>query len=116
VNSVAQWNPAEVPSGLSIYANAVPLSQTLPPSLFLSGPPPFWPSGKPFPGIGPDVAGGNIPNVGGHAYTNPAQDCYTNVMSGSTTSPVGALTFNANNCYGAVTLPAPPTNLTIVIN
>ena len=116
VNGVAQWNPAEVPSGLSIYANAVPLSQTLPPSLFLSGPPPFWPSGKPFPGIGPDVAGGNIPNVGGHAYTNPAQDCYTNVMGGSTTSPVGALTFNANNCYGAVTLPAPPTNLTIVIN
>jgi len=116
VNGAVQWNSAEVPSGLSIYANAVPLSQILPASFYLSGTPSFWPSSKPFPGIGPDVTGGNILNIGGHAYTNPAEDCYTNVMGGSTTSSVGVLTFNANKCYGTVTLPAAPTNLSVIVN
>jgi hypothetical protein len=115
VNGSAQWNPAEVPSGLSIYANAVPLNRTLPTSFYLPGRPSFWPSSKPFPGIGPDVVGGNVPNTGGHAYTIPAEDCYKNVMAGSITSEVGVLTFNAKNCYGqSVSTIAPPTNLTVV--
>ena len=114
VNAIVQWNSAEVPSSLGIYANAVPLAHTLPSSFYLPGRPSFWPSSKPFPGIGPDVTGGNISNVGGHAYTNPAEDCYTNVMGGSTTSVVGVLTFNANNCYGqSISAIAPPTNLAV---
>lgn len=116
VNGAVQWNAAEVPSGLSLYANAVPATHTLPASFFLTGAPSFWPSSKPFPGIGPDVTGGNIPNVAGHAYTNPAEDCYTNVMGGSTTSPMGVLTFNANKCYSAQSLPLAPTNLTVVVH
>jgi hypothetical protein len=115
VNASAQWNSAEVPSSLGIYANAVPSTHTLPSSFYLSGRPAFWPSSKPFPGTGPDVTGGNIPNAGGHAYTNPAEDCYTNVMAGSITSEVGVLTFNAKNCYGQSTgTVAPPSNLTVV--
>jgi hypothetical protein len=116
VNASVQWNSAEVPSILSIYANAVPSTQTLPASFYLSGKPSFWPSSKPFPGIGPDVTGGNILNAGGHAYSNPAQDCYANVMGGSTTSEVGVITtFSAKNCYGQSTSTiAPPTNLQVV--
>lgn len=117
VNAAVQWNSSEVPSGLSLYANAVPSSQTLPSSFYLSSAPSFWPNSKPFPGIGPDVTGGNIPNVGGHAYTNPAEDCYTSVMGGSTTSVLSPLTFNADQCYGQSTSTiAAPTNLTVVVN
>ena len=115
VNASAQWNAAEVPSGLSIYANAVPSTHSLPSSFYLSGKPSFWPSSKPFPGIGPDITGGNIANAGGHAYTIPAEDCYVSVMGGSITSEVGVLTFNAKNCYGQTTSTiAPPTNLKVV--
>lgn len=115
VNGAVQWSSLEVPSGLSIFANAVPSTHVLPSSFYLSAKPSFWPSAKPFPGIGPDVSGGNVPNVGGFAYTNPAQDCYVNVMGGSTTSEVGVLVFNAKNCYAQSTSSvAPPTNLTVV--
>ena len=114
VSAGVQWNSAEVPSSLSIYANAVPSTHTLPTSFYLSGRPSFWPSSKPFPGIGPDVTGG-ISTVAGHAYTIPAQDCFTNVMGGSVTSAVGVLLFNANNCYAQSTASiAPPTNLIVV--
>jgi hypothetical protein len=115
VNNSAQWNSAEVPSSLPIYANAVPATHTLPISFYLSGKPSFWPSSKPFPGVGPDVTGGNIASAGGHAYTIPAEDCFRNVMGGSITSEVGVLTFNAKSCYGqSTTTIAAPTNLTVV--
>jgi len=106
VNAAVRWNSSEVPSGLSIYANPVPSNETLPSSFFLSSAPSWWPSTKPFPPIGPDVTGGNLSGVNGHAYSIPAEDCYVNVMGGSATSEVGVITtFNANNCYGD---PAPP--------
>jgi len=96
---------SEVPSGIGSYANAVPSTQTLPPSFYLSQKPSFWGS-MPWPAIGPDVTGGNVANVAGHVFHNPAANCYLNVMGGQTDGSSGILTFNANNCY-ASTAPVP---------
>jgi len=51
----------------------------------------------PWPGIGPDITGG-LSNAFGHAYNNPAKNCYENVMHGTdgTGSP---LAFSAASCY-----------------
>lgn len=107
--------------GLSapVYPGLSSPSQTLPASFYLPSRPTWWvfPSGNsstPFPAIGPDVTGGNIANVGGYAYLTPAANCYLNVMGGLTNGTSGALTFNANSCYGASSVgstPAPPTGL-----
>jgi hypothetical protein len=88
VNSAVRWNSAEVPSALSdttgspsIYAVPVPASQSLPPSFFMSAQPSWWatPWGTPtWPAIGPDVTGGNIAGIGGHANNIPAALCYAN--------------------------------------
>jgi len=86
-------------SSATIWATGV--TQTLPASFYLSTKPNWWNSTIPFPGIGPDVTGGTGP--GGHAYINPAQACYQNVMGG-TDGTGGPLTFNASTCY-----PSPPT-------
>lgn len=114
-----RFNASEVPSGLSgaqgPFANPVPASQTLPASFYHSSKPAWWPSSKPWPAIGPDVTGGNIAGVGGHAYTNPAQDCYTNVMGGTANGTGAALTFNEASCY-STNQPAPPTSLGITVN
>lgn len=113
VNSSAQWNSSEVPSTISLYGNTVPSSNALPASFYLSARPNWWPSSKPFPPIGPDVTGGNVAGVGGHAYTIPAEDCYLNFMKGPANGTGGVLSFNASSCYGQAD-PAPdaPTNLT----
>ncbi len=113
VNAAVRWVASEVPSGLSAYANPVPQTQTLPPSLFRASKPTWWPASKPWPAIGPDVAGGNIAGVAGHAYTLPAQDCYTNLMKGPTSGTGTVLTFSASQCYtsssgGSSGLTAPP--------
>ena len=70
----------------------------------------------PYPPIGPDVSGGNITNLGGHAYLNPAANCYFNVMHGPANGSGGALTFSAATCYPTTTgsTPASPTNLRII--
>lgn len=125
VNAAVRFVATEIPSAfadatgtLSTFINALPISQTLPASFYYSSKPTWWPSGKAWPPIGPDVSGGNIANVGGHAFTIPAQDCYTNVMGGSATGTASsALTFSAATCYGSgsVQLPAPPTNLNAVV-
>jgi hypothetical protein len=103
-------NP-EVPSGLANYPNPVPASQSLPSSFYLSSKPSWW-SSMPWPAVGPDVTGGNVPNVGGHAYHNPAANCYLNVMGGKVDGSSGALAFNADNCYSRSVGPAPPGGLT----
>jgi hypothetical protein len=156
---------SEVPTSLSTYANSVPtLGDTgigqgaLPTSFYLSGIPSWWnfPNGTtaPFPGIGPDVAGGNIlkcaggtyantdvlsnsqctgtgsstsNTTAGHAYANPAMNCYFNVMAGqpdgsnsspTTTSSLTAYIFNANNCYytGTTVTVNPPSVVSAVIH
>ncbi|MGC1871370.1 MAG: glycosyl hydrolase family 28-related protein [Acidobacteriaceae bacterium] len=88
------------------------ISQTLPPSFYLSAQPSWWGS-LPFPATGPDVSGGSGP--GGHSYGNPAQACYLNTMGGSDGGAGGPLPFNAEKCYGGGTAsqaPEPATNLT----
>ena len=107
VNKAARWVSSEVPSGLSLYANAVPSGQSLPPSLYQSAKPSWWGT-MPWPAAGPDVTGGSDPT--GHVYANPAQACYTTTMGGTAAGTGSALSFNANNCYGG-NLIAPPTNL-----
>jgi hypothetical protein len=92
VNNAVRWVSGEVPTGAE-FPNAVPGNQTLPASFYLSAKPNWWPSGKAWPPIGPDVTGGNISGVGGFAYTIPSQDCYTS-LGGTLTN------FNSFTCYG----------------
>ena len=96
-----RWNPAEIPAGV-----AVPSTQNLPASLFLSAKPSWWGT-MPWPAIGPDVTGGQDP--AGHAYKIPTQVCYDN----SPKNADGTLVFSANSCYGNTpsSPPNPPTNL-----
>ena len=114
VTGGVQWNVSEVPSGLSQFANPVPPTQVLPASFYLSAKP-SWFGSVPWPPIGPDVTGGNIANVGGHAYKIPSQVCYSTVMGGPVDGVGNALSFNADTCYSGGTAPAPPTNLRIVV-
>jgi hypothetical protein len=113
VNGAVRFVASEVPTGLALYANPLP-SQTLPASLYLGAKPGWWPAAKPWPAIGPDVTGGNIANVAGHAYTIPAQDCFAS-MGGPADGTGAFLTFNAATCYGTASSKAPsaPTNLKI---
>ena len=104
VTGAARWNASEVPSGLSLYGNAVPANQNLPASFYLSSKPSFW-GARPWPPIGPDVSGGDIAGVGGHAYLIPAQLCYNTTSKDAN----GILIFNANICYTIALDTAPPT-------
>jgi hypothetical protein len=126
VNAAARFVSSEVPSNFSDatgspsqFASPVPASQTLPASFYLSAKPSWWPGGKAWPPIGPDVTGGNAANTGGHANTIPAQDCYTNVMAGPAAGTGSVLTFSAATCYGQQQVqppPNPPTNLSVSVN
>src|SRR6185369_4240481 len=98
---------AEVPSADPVLPNPVPASQVLPSSFYLSTRPNWWPTGKPWPAVGPDVTGGNVSGFGGHAYTTPAQDCYT-AAGGSLAN------FNPAACYPTNPGPSTPTGLRIV--
>ena len=132
---------SEVPTGLSQYANAVPSSTTLPPSFHYRSTPTWWPSGKPWPPIGPDVSNGNlgvcsggtylhnmatdssqciqgggsfVRDVAGHASSVPAMDCYLTTMAGPPDGSGPALSFNASACYSHSTVAAPK-NLTVIV-
>jgi len=120
VSNLVKFLPLEVPTGLSLFANPLPVSQVLPASLRLVSQPSFWstPWGTPpWPAIGPDVLGGNVPGLGGHANNIPARLCYLN-------SPIdpaypgaadrGVLLFDASSCYTSNGAPSPPTNLRVV--
>jgi hypothetical protein len=113
---------SEVPSALSgtqaPFTNPVPASNALPASFYHASKPSWWPAGKAWPAIGPDVSGGNISGVSGHAYTIPAQDCYLNVMGGLADGTGPVLSFNATRCYGQTssTGPQPPSNLKATVN
>lgn len=121
-NAAVTFSSAEVPSALTgvqaPFSNPVPSSQGLPASFFLNAKPSWWPAAKPWPAIGPDVTGGNVSGVSGHAYTIPAQDCYLSTMGGPVNGTGPVLTFNASKCYpiSTATLPAPPTGLKAVVN
>ena len=96
--NAVHFTASEVPSGITPYGNAVPASQTLPPSFYLASKPVFWPASKPWPPIGPDVTGGNVTGLAGHVYANPAKDCFV-AMGGPTDGSGAVLTFSAASCY-----------------
>ena len=106
VHGAVQQNSGETASTASTYPGLVSPTTTLPASLYLpSGTPSWWtfPGGttSPFPAVGPDVTGGNIANVGGYAWHNPAWNCYNVVNSGVTDGSPTPISFNRANCYGA---------------
>ena len=107
VNDSARWEASEVPSGIAKYANPIPPNHTLPASFFLSGKPFWWPSGIAWPPIGPDVVGGNISGLAGHANQIPACNCYLNVMKGPADGSGAPLSFSADNCYTTGVLVSP---------
>jgi hypothetical protein len=125
---------SEVPTGISSYKNAVPSfgdtgsgQSSMTASFIYSSTPSWWPSGKPWPPIGPDVTSGNMGQCsggnyaslmatasgqctgggfsahvnGGHANSIPAMDCYLNVLSGPPDGSGNALNFDASACYGS---------------
>jgi hypothetical protein len=118
---------SEVPTSNPFYPNAIPTKgdtaagqAALPPSFYYSSQPSWWPSSKPWPSIGPDVSGGNISGTGGHANTNPAEDCFLTVMGGAPSGTnLTPLSFNANTCYGSgsttTQVPQPPSNLSATV-
>lgn len=100
--SSPRFNSSEVPSTLTatqiLFNNPVPASTTLPSSFLYTSTPSWWPSGKAFPSIGPDVTSGTISGVDGHVNTIPAQDCYNNI-GGNANGTTGVLPFNPATCY-----------------
>lgn len=128
--NVIQASCSEVPSGLTgtqaPFANPCPSSTALPPSFFYASQPGWWPAGKPWPPVGPDVTGGNYgycssgTNAGnyvtttvgcpggtyqniwaGHAYSLPAADCYLSNMNGATDGTGPVLAYNASACLAS---------------
>lgn len=142
-----RFNCSEVPTALAgvqaPFSNPCPSSHALPASFYYSSAPAWWPSGKPWPPIGPDVSNGNVlvctsgtynkswvtnssqcaggsssGVAGGHVNSIPAMDCYLNL--GGRPDGTGPLltNFNENSCYTQVSSnrPPPPTNLTATVN
>jgi len=96
VNASNQFVSGEVPSSLTLFANAVPANNNLPNSLYLSSKPSFFGSTA-WPPIGPDVTGGNVSGLGGHVYKNPARQCAEAI--GVAFGNTSASTFNDSTCY-----------------
>lgn len=141
VTGDSRWDSNEASPSAVPYLNANfssshfgSLSHSLPASLYLSSAPSWWPSGKPFPAIGPDVSGGNLGICSGafsgsqatasgqcsggslsaawasHANSIPAQDCYLNVMHGAPDGTGNALPFSPSQCYGGTSTSSGGTN------
>jgi hypothetical protein len=68
-NNTTKWDASEIPSGVP-----VPSNQNLPPSMYYSSKPYWWPASTTWPPIGPDVTGGQ--HADGRVYKIPAQICY----------------------------------------
>jgi len=132
VNAATQWNSTEASPGAVSYVNANftstyfgSLAHTLPASLYYASQPSWWPSGKAWPPIGPDVSSGNVGSCTGtysgsqatslgqckggtlnsawasHVTSIPAQDCYLNIMQGPPDGTGSILSFDAWTCYYA---------------
>jgi hypothetical protein len=148
VTNGVKWDSTEASPGPVAYVNAnftssyfSGLAHTLPASLYYSSTPSWWPAGKAWPPIGPDVSTGNVgictgtyagaqatsssqctggtmtPAWAFHATSIPAQDCYMNVMLGPRDGTGSVLSFNASQCYassGASQTVPGPTGLTSI--
>ncbi|HWM52649.1 MAG TPA: hypothetical protein VNP71_05750 [Thermoplasmata archaeon] len=105
VSATSRFDAAEVPSGLTNFGNPVPANQVLPPSLYLSIRPSWWGS-VPWPAIGPDVAGGNIPGYGGHAHQIPARLCYESATIDPAYGSSNVRIFDPAACYVTASPPS----------
>jgi hypothetical protein len=105
------WNNTEVPTGLSLFANALPASRVLPASMYLAAKPAWWGAGV-WPPVGPDVTGGAL--NAGLVHKIAARRCFES----STKNASGILNFKASACYlptaTTSTAPRPPTNVRII--
>jgi hypothetical protein len=115
VNAAVQWNSAEVPTSSFTFFTplSVPANHNLPASFYYSSKPAWWNgvgfTAPPFPPIGPDVTGGNLAGLGGHAYEIPARLCYEQTPQDSTNYPATAIiAFDAATCYSTTSTPPPP--------
>ncbi|MGA8088014.1 MAG: hypothetical protein WCA10_11955 [Terracidiphilus sp.] len=146
VTAGVKWDSTEASPGAVPYvkANPVPATHTLPASLYYGSTPSWWPSGKPWPPIGPDVTSGNLGTCSGsysgaqatsssqcaggtltsawanHATSIPAEDCYLGVMHGVPDGSGSVLSFDANQCYSASSSagnspPSAPAGLTATV-
>lgn len=95
--NVPRFQTSEDGSSAPVYPGLNPPSNTLPTSFYLHSKPAFLGS-RPWPLVGPDVTGGNIANVGGHANHNAAADCYLNTMGGQVDGSSGPLAFDPPAC------------------
>jgi len=100
VHGSVQTNSGETGSSASTYPGLSSPSTTWASykSLYLAAQPSWWGT-MPWPAVGPDVTGGNVPNVGGHVYQTPASNCYHNVLGGVDSGASPVLPFEATNCY-----------------
>ena len=151
VTAGVKWDSTEASPAAAQYLNANfsssyfgSLSRSLPPSLYYSSAPSWWPSGKAWPPVGPDVSSGNLGVCtgtyagaqatssaqcsggtlsaawAGHANSIPAQDCFLNVLHGPPDGTGNALPFDAGKCYASSgstsgTGPGTPTGLTVTV-
>jgi hypothetical protein len=117
VNAAVRWNTSEDGHTAMPYPALSNPSQTLPASFYLSTKPSWWSAGKAWPAIGPDVIGGNIASLAGHAHSIPAKDCYSNIMGGPADGSRNPLSFDASSCYSAssndTTSPSSPSGLNV---
>jgi len=142
-----RFNCSEVPTALTgvqaPFSNPCPSSQSLPASFYYASTPSWWPSGKPYPPIGPDVASGNLlvctsgtfnrslvtnaaqcsggsstAVAGGHANSIPAMDCYLSLGGRPDGTNLPLTNFNENGCYAQTvsSKPQPPTSLKATVN
>lgn len=113
VHNAVQENSSETASSAPVYPGLSSPSTTFPASFIFNSTPSWWnfPSGSasPFPGIGPDITGGNISGTGGHANLNPAANCALNVMRINPNGSTGPVSYNPALCYpgGPPTLSPP---------
>jgi hypothetical protein len=148
VTNGVRWDSTEASPSAVPYENANfssayfgSLAHALPASLYYASAPAWWPSGKNWPPIGPDVSSGNVGTCTGtysgaqatsssqcsggtlstawanHVTSIPAQDCYLTKMGGPPDGSGSVLSFDARQCYASVTsgAPAPPTGLTATV-
>ena len=152
VTAGVKWDSTEASPTAAPYVNAnlssglfATLTHTLPASLYYKSTPSWWPSGKAWPPIGPDVTTGNVGICSGtysgaqgvnssqcgggtlsaawasHVTSIPSQDCFLNVMHGPPDGSGSMLSFDASQCYtssGTTTGTGlgSPTDLTATVN
>ena len=115
VTGTIRYVASEVPFGTANFPNAVPATQTLPASFYLSSKPAFFGS-VPWPPIGPDVTGGTVSGYAGHANKIPARLCWENSAIDSAYGANNIRSFVPTTCYPIASgppLPA-PANLRII--